>query len=575
MQKVRKSLLRALVFGAVLAALAAGFFVVRKGDERRAQKAQRMAEWRGKMERLERLAMAVAGGCARMRPGEELSGVEKFERALAGVAAGEKMSVAELRTQLADFAAQIRARADAGERERALAAFAERDFSSAAQHALAAGVAWRGLAGDAQMAPGQFAAAAESFGAAAARVAESDAAAWIAAHTKLAGAQLAAGRDAESLATFQQVLARRESLRAPDPRAVDEWSAVGFLQRRAGRLTEAAAAFERAVGLLEKTNDDAGYAGWLGNEWGEVLAALGRRAEAETAFAQALAAVEKSPATAPAFIIPALENLAALQRDNGRLAEAEPLLRRVLALREKSPGPEDPRLIPTLHALAALLRDAGRVAEAEPLARRALAIDEKTAGADSPAVAADLNLLGLILRAAGQRTDAESVLRRALGIAQEAHGADDPSVAQALHSLALLWQDTGRIEEAETALRRAVVIGEKAGVAADTALWRASLARVLQVSWQLPEAEWLYRRNVTLAEERGGAEDAGLVMPLNNLAILLHDTQRLPEALATAERALNIARKTLGDAHPQTRVCAQTLRAITAAFPPGEGPLPQ
>ena len=55
-------------------------------------------------------------------------------------------------------------------------------------------------------------------------------------------------------------------------------------------------------------------------------------------------------------------------------------------------------------------------------------------------------------------------------------------------------------------------------------------------------------------------------MPLNNLAILLYDTKRLPEAQRTAQRAADIAKRTLGEASPQTRVCAQTLRSITDAL---------
>ncbi len=264
---------------------------------------------------------------------------------------------------------------------------------------------------------------------------------------------------------------------------------------------------------------------------------------------------------------PLLSALAVMQRDSGETAEAEALLRRAMEVSEQACGLESPEVFAPIRLLVPLLAAAGRLDEALPLARRALSIHEKTLGADCVEAAEDRNTLGLILRVAGQRAEAEATLRRALAIVQEKFGAEDIHLGPYLHSLALVYQDAGRLDEAESTLRRAVDIGENTYTPdqPDTCAWRATLGRVLHVRGNLDEAERLYRRNVTYAEERG-AEDAGLVMPLNNLAILLYDTKRLSEAQRTAQRAVEIATRTLGEANPQTRVCAQTLRSISDAL---------
>ena len=56
---------------------------------------------------------------------------------------------------------------------------------------------------------------------------------------------------------------------------------------------------------------------------------------------------------------------------------------------------------------------------------------------------------------------------------------------------------------------------------------------------------------------------------LNNLAQLLHDTNRLGEAEPLMRRALGIFEKSLGADHPNTAIVRQNLAALEAARKPG------
>jgi tetratricopeptide (TPR) repeat protein len=63
----------------------------------------------------------------------------------------------------------------------------------------------------------------------------------------------------------------------------------------------------------------------------------------------------------------ALDNLAAVNYDQGRYGEAEPLLQRVLDMRERILGPENPHTAIAVNNLALVYREQGRYEEAERL----------------------------------------------------------------------------------------------------------------------------------------------------------------------------------------------------------------
>jgi Flp pilus assembly protein TadD len=65
-----------------------------------------------------------------------------------------------------------------------------------------------------------------------------------------------------------------------------------------------------------------------------------------------------------------------------------------------------------------------------------------------------------------------------------------------------------------------------------------NLAMVLQVTNRLPEAEVLFRRALAITEASYGLDHPEVATRLNNLAMVLQATNRLPEAEVLFRRAL-------------------------------------
>ncbi len=203
--------------------------------------------------------------------------------------------------------------------------------------------------------------------------------------------RLAAGAVLALLAvlTWRQTLAYadaetlwRDTL-AKNPGATMAHVNLGVLLQQAGRLDEAAAAFERAL-VLEPDAAD----GHL--NLANVRHAQGRTAEAEAGFR---AALRLDPGNAAAHL-----NLANTLAARGALADAVPLYERALALR--------PRYADAHNNLANVLAMQGRTEEAVPHWEAALAID--------PGYAEAHRNLALVLANAGRLAEAEARLREAV-----------------------------------------------------------------------------------------------------------------------------------------------------------------
>src|SRR5690242_19072160 len=93
---------------------------------------------------------------------------------------------------------------------------------------------------------------------------------------------------------------------------------------------------------------------------------MGRIATLALCIALVAGAQEKTPERERALALIA----------QGKYADAEPILLRALEAREKELGPEDPQLVPAIEQLAALQRAQGNNAEAERLYLRSLQLRE-------------------------------------------------------------------------------------------------------------------------------------------------------------------------------------------------------
>ncbi|HFD80764.1 MAG TPA: sulfotransferase family protein [Gammaproteobacteria bacterium] len=211
----------------------------------------------------------------------------------------------------------------------------------------------------------------------------------------------------------------------------------------AGRLAEAAAAWERLCRLAPQDAD-----AWTA--LGVVRRRLGDFAAAESACRQALA-LRSAHAPAQAALGAALQQ-------QGRLQEAVAAYREALRL--------DPGLVEAQYFLANALREGGQLAEATEAYRRLLELD--------PDHFPGLNNLGTHLRNLGQAEEAIGLLQRALKL-QPGHVATLTNLGDAL-------VDRSRCEEAIELLQQAVRRQPDFANA-----WRA-LANALHHAGRLPEA---------------------------------------------------------------------------------------
>ena len=100
------------------------------------------------------------------------------------------------------------------------------------------------------------------------------------------------------------------------------------------------------------------------------------------------------------------------------------------------------------------------------------------------------------------------------------------------------------------------------GIAEPTARLMDRLASILRAKALHAQAEPLFRRAVTIGEASHGPDDTRLATYLNDLALLLQDTNRLGEAEPLMRRALAIDEASLGKDHPNVAIGLNNLARL-------------
>jgi tetratricopeptide (TPR) repeat protein len=141
----------------------------------------------------------------------------------------------------------------------------------------------------------------------------------------------------------------------------------------------------------------------------------------------------------------------------------------------------------------------------------------------------------------------------ALAVARNADAAEIAEPTGRLFSqLGLLFGAKADYAEAEPVTRRALAIAEASYGPNHTevAIPLNNLAVLLQDTNRLAEAEPLMRRALAIGEESDGPDHPNVAIRLNNLALLLQTTNRLAEAEPLFRRALVIDEHSYGQNHP-------------------------
>ncbi|WP_412070577.1 tetratricopeptide repeat protein [Rubrivirga sp. IMCC43871] len=301
-------------------------------------------------------------------------------------------------------------------------------------------------------------------------------------------------------------------------------------------------------------------------------AQLGEDEAARASVSRALAIREEVLDEGHPDIGRAAITLAAMSESWGSRAD-EALARRGFDILRARLGPRHPDVASAAATLA------GTVSERDPAAAielldGALEVRRDVLGPEHPDVGYAWGELGRAYRAAGRHDDAQRALSTALAVITAALGEGHPSVAQLMSSLGAAALDAGDVERAETLLRRALDLLEVAHgpdhpLAGDT----VQMLAVAALDRGAPgEARALFDRSLELMR---GDEMRHLAQPplprrpfsprlatLRRAAEAFRRGGRLDDAEVVAREALEMARRSYGDAHLLTAETANDLAVV-------------
>ncbi|MFJ4684516.1 BTAD domain-containing putative transcriptional regulator [Streptomyces sp. NPDC088789] len=321
------------------------------------------------------------------------------------------------------------------------------------------------------------------------------------------------------------------------------WLSTGHARWRHGDLRTALTWYERGEELARRADWPLGEAAGLQGK-GVSLKLLGRPREALPCYLRATALYRMLGMRRSEAIMQI--NTASLNLALGRFTEAEQAVSEAMALADD--GNQFPSL--ALAYLSLVRQKQARWAEAEAAGRESLSMSRATGSLYAQAIA--LEALGRTRADAGQDERAVRTYEEALAVAEQVenrHGQVDCLVG--LTSLALR---AGRTETAVRHLDAAQVIAERTGHRAGWVEILLEQSKIKSALGEHDDAVVPLRHAAQLA-----TDGSPLMMPRVHLATalaLLH-TGEHTEALASAQRAVDLARET-----GQRLVLAQALTAL-------------
>jgi CHAT domain-containing protein/tetratricopeptide (TPR) repeat protein len=376
--------------------------------------------------------------------------------------------------------------------------------------------------------------------------------------------------DDEALALADRALTLGE--RTPTARATDLAKALearALVSERKGDYSKARVDLERAVALLE-ADYPSGHP-----ETANALTLLSAQLSREGNLLQSQNMIHRAAAMAEARYRPGhpqiaftLRFLAHSYSDAGNLGEGISLSRLALQIAEQSFSKDHPLVAVQLNDLAVALMFDGQYVAARSMFERALAIYTKREGATSVRAAATLYNLGVISHKLGDLPEARREFEKVSVMWAMSKGPRHPDVARALSALGETLADQGLDREAIPVYRRAIAIQEMTlganhpFIAGALSTLSASLARV----GDLKQALALSQRALAIWEQASSVEGIDQATSLMQHGEILTRMGDFDAARRTYERAADIRRTSLGEAHPQVAAADVALSAVEAAL---------
>ncbi len=320
-----------------------------------------------------------------------------------------------------------------------------------------------------------------------------------------------AGRHAEALSVYREVLNRREKILGFDhPDTISSVNDLALVFQSLGQYGAAEPLYYRALEQSERT---------LGpNHWDTIVQ---------------------------------VHNLAFLFEAQGRFREAEPLYLRALNASKNAHGDDDPVTLTIAHNLAGLLWAQGKYGDSELLFLAVLEARERVLGESDRATLMTLSDLALLYRDQGRFGESKALNERAYESVEDAFGAHHPMTVTFTNNLAGVYQDLNQMDEAEALFLRALNLSTQTLGAEhpETLTVMNNLARLFQVQSRFADAEPLWIRVLEGRERALGTEHPETILSVGNLAWFYHETGSDEKVKRLLLRVLVDSERVLGADH--------------------------
>lgn len=312
---------------------------------------------------------------------------------------------------------------------------------------------------------------------------------------------------------LQQALADLDALDAKNEDKAAALATLGTVYHDTGEYDRSEDYYQRALALLEETED------------------LSKKADV-------------------------LANYGTLNADRGNLADAERYGRASLDLLLGFKDPSDPIIARTKQRLSFVLHQLKKRDEAQEMILDSVDILRTNHGANHPHVATALNYAAIIQGGARDHKGAQASLIEAAEIYRTTHGADHPYIANTLSNLGIQYNYTGDYELAVESQREALRIGVASYGEDHPSVnsFRINLAAVLKDLGRLVEAEPILRRGLAIDRETLAVGSPYLLATLDRMGATLDQLGRHAEAEAYLREAADSRREHMGMSHPDTGV---------------------
>jgi len=346
----------------------------------------------------------------------------------------------------------------------------------------------------------------------------------------------------------------REALGDDHPSTIIAVANAGIRENDAGRreqgtvlLREAASSAERVFGTDDPTTCAIQEA---------LIASLRDLAawdEVDRLCERLLTEMERKHGRSHPQTLSLLTTISSVREQQGRIDEMLALIYRAVAGYEEQFGPNHPETIAARTSLVFDLYSVRRLEEAEEIGRETLRVVESVYPRAHPARATLLNHLAIIADERDDAETAERLYREALDIRRAAYGPRDSIVAQALINLASILHQHDRLDESRELLLEAISIEEEKDGPGSTHLIDAlrHLARVEQLSGNGDEAVAHCCRAIALCEQTGRVGYPDHLRLLHLMGAIIRDQHEWDRALATFQKAMNLASELYDETHPQ------------------------